>query len=233
MNRLTKDRINKRKTLKGVWGIAVSVTTVITTFIILDILKEPDFKHFSNLIIPIIIFNALFIIVYLLIREKKIKFNQNDKDIFYILLAFLKENKTAENKILSVIEDMFSSHPKKELNKLFSKNKNQIINLKKSCNNLANQSYEIRLYVIYYLLDIASSDKIYSIKEEVFIEIVRKQLKIHPDTFKYIKNSYLKKGLKEERKIIEEQNRKKIAKSFLPYNAYKILGVSPTVKKLN
>ena len=94
---------------------------------------------------------------------------------------------------------------------------------------------EIRYYAIYTLFDIASEDSLYSLQEEQFIEKVREQLRIHPETFQHIKNAYLNKGLKEESKLIEEQNRKettkKLSKSFLPYNAYKILGVSPTVTK--
>ena len=231
MSRLTKNRIYKRKTIKGVWGIAASIAGGISVIIILKVIQEIGFYKVPEIIIPLIIINIPFITIYLLIRKKKIKFIQNDKDIFIIVLAYLKKLKLPANKILLQLERLFYSHPKGDLKKLYIKHNQQETSIYKSCKNLAAQTSEIRYFAIYSLFDIASEDGIFSVKEEEFIEEVRKLLRVHSKTFQYIRNSYIKKGIKEEHKIIEEQNRKKIAESFLPYNAYKILGVSPTVTK--
>ncbi len=92
-----------------------------------------------------------------------------------------------------------------------------------------------RLFVLYSLIEFAASDKIFSLKEDSFIDTIREKIKIPKSTLKSIIEIYSKNGLKEERKILEEKERRKtvkeISKSFLPYNAYKILGVSTSVTK--
>lgn len=49
--------------------------------------------------------------------------------------------------------------------------------------------------------------------------------------YQRIKQSYVKSGLQEESKLIEEENRKKLNASFVPYNAYKVPGITPNITK--
>lgn len=230
MNRLTKERINKRKSLKAVFGILIIVIASISVIGIIDSANTYGYKNIYVNILPVVIFNLPFVIIYIILAKSKIKFNQNEKDIFIIILVFLKELKDSEKEILFYLEDLFSEHPKEEFDKLFS-NYKEDINILSSCKNLSIQKPEIRYYALYSLFDLASRDRIYSLAEEEFIEEVRKLLRIHSDTFQYIKNIYINQGLKEERKIIEEQYKKRISKPDTAKNVFEILGISPEISK--
>ena len=216
---------------KSVWGCLTIGLISVSIIIILIVAPEITSSELADVLIWMIIVNLPFLITYILVSKKEIKFNTSDKDIFRIVLEFLKYLKIPENERFSILKEQFSVHSEKELELLLRKYNKKDILVYRACKNLANQSPEIRYYVLYALLDVASKDRVFSIDEDHFTEDIRQWLKIHPNTFKYIKGSYLKQGIKEERKIIEEQNRKKLAESFLPYNAYKILGISPTVTK--
>jgi len=100
---------------------------------------------------------------------------------------------------------------------------------------ISELSTKYRLFVLYSLIEFAASDKIFSLKEDSFIDSIREKIKIPKSTLKSIIEIYSKNGLKEERIIIEEEARRKTAKkttkTFLPYKAYKILGVSSSIPK--
>jgi len=170
-------------------------------------------------------------------------FGKTEKEIAVILTAFLKFKKFNESMYIEIIKEIFENYsekmfiiiPNNFLNFMVDEFTRSEININNSCYYLSKKPAKFRLFVLYNLMDIAAFDKVYSIEEDEFINNIRQKIKIPVQTFKIIKNNYTKKGVKDERKIIEEQNRKKQAKSFskyfLPYNAYKILGVSPSVTK--
>ncbi len=201
-----------------------------------------------------LIFSFLFIGVslYILIKaiSSKEEYNYeyiemgiNEINIAKILVSFIKLkeiNIYERNKILlesfkTYSEKLFVEISYKKIDMLIDNYSEKKINIEETCKKVSKLSTKHRLFVLYSLMDIAASDKIYSVKEEEYINNVRKMIKIPIQTFHIIKASYTKKGMRDERKIIEEQNRKKatesFSKSFLPYNAYKILGVSPSVTK--
>ncbi len=171
------------------------------------------------------------------------KFSKTENEITIILFAFLKLKKYDDTKSLTILKEIFDSYSEKlfvlisdyELNLIIKRYSDNAINTEKPCNYIAKKAAKFRLFLLYSLMDIAAFDKIYSVEEETFINNIRQKIRIPVQTFQVIKSTYSKKGMKEERKIIEEQKRKetrkKLSKSFLPYNAYKILGVSPTITK--
>ena len=236
MSRITKKRITNNKNIRSISGSLFLFTGGISLLAIKDIYDSYGYLSFYENILPAIIFNLPFLIVYVVLSFKRIKFTQNDVDILIIILNFLNHFNLKEEEIMFKIENIFNSHPKEKLLILYKKHKENETTIFRSCTNLVKETPEIRYYAIYSLLDIAANDNILLIEEESFIKEVSQLLRIHSNTYNYIKNAYLIKGLKEERKIIEEQNRRKATesytKSFLPYNAFKILGVSPSVTKV-
>ena len=233
----TLDRKKKEKiaTKKISLGITAVFSSFFSVFYIINIIKESSLLISVLLVTLILIVNIYIYFRLFLLISNKLKFKKEDKIIFNLTHAFLNYLEVKQNEKFEILQQLFSVHSKKKLLNFYKKTDSTDINDFSLCKQLLNHQVEIRYYAIYTLFDIASEDRLYSIKKEQFIEKIREQLRIHPETFQHIKNAYLNKGLKEESKLIEEQNRKKAAKklskSFLPYNAYKILGVSPTITK--
>ena len=187
-------------------------------------------------IVPFIIIFVLSTITYLIIlNSKKTELNITEKDILRILISFLKEFGKTDDEIKKAIDKLFidfsefiNHYP--QYNYFFN-----FINIEPCLKRLSALPSSIRYYTIYKLLTLSSDDNILTVKEDEFISDIKNKLKIHDTSYNYIKKTYFELGLKEERKIIEEQRRKdtakKLSKSFLPYNAYKILGVSPSITK--
>ncbi len=162
-------------------------------------------------------------------------FSKVDKSMFNIAYNFTNIKNFDNEKSLKILSELFASYSPVQTKKLFKKNINEKPDIDKNCKIILKESSEVKFFILYTLLDIAAFDGLYSLKEEEFIENVRKKIGIHSLTFKQIKKSYVKKGLREERKIIEEQNRRKLINQFskfmLPYEAYRILGISPSATK--
>ena len=172
-------------------------------------------------------------------KERYQEFGINEINLAKIILSFLKLKDITIEERNKVLAESFETYSEKlfikishyKIDMLIQNYSEKEINIDSTCKKISRLYTKQRLFLLYSLLDIAASDKIYSVEEETFINNIRQKIKIPYQTFQIIKNNYTKKGMKDERKIIEEQNRKKQAKSFLPYNAYKILGVTPEVTK--
>jgi DnaJ-domain-containing protein 1 len=227
MNRLVKNRIadtySRHEALKYVFGM-IGFAYMLTFF---SMVGENDFIY-TVFILPTL-FSLMVFFAYLRVYGKNVIFNKNDRDILIIALNFLNYTETDTNIIHSKLEAIFSAHSKKKLHQLISKYEYRQTKIFRSCRNLSSEIPEIRYFALYSLMDLASLDGLYSLKEEEFIDKVRQLLKIHSQTFQYIKNAYLKKGLQEERKILEEQSRKAFESAFVPFNAYQVLGITPEI----
>jgi DnaJ-domain-containing protein 1 len=152
-----------------------------------------------------------------------------ENETFIIAFNFLKFCNYDLVEIQNKLEKLFSSYSKKRVLNLIRTCNFQKKEIYASCRNLSTQEAKNRYYVLYSLMDLASDDGLYSLKEEEYIEKVRQLLKVPLNSFLYIKNAYLKRGLAEERIILEEQARKSYEEDFIPFNAYKILGVTPNI----
>ena len=173
-------------------------------------------------------------------REYYSEFGSNEINLSKIILSFLKLKNINFDKRTKVFAESFKTYSEKlfieisenKIDRLVHNYFEKEINLLETCNKVSKLSTKHRLFLLYSLMDIAAFDQVYSNEEEDFINNIRLLIKIPVQTFNIIKSSYTKKGMKLEREIIEEQNRKKttesFTKSFLPYNAYKILGISPS-----
>ncbi len=229
---------NKLKAIEAK-KLAIYVTTFLTLIISISVISLLIVGGISLssilLILTFVIINVIILLKNYPYFKNKMEFRKIDKKIFLISLAFLNYLDFPDSKKEKILYNLFSVHFKSDISKFLNSYQNKEINYRGICKSLSMSKPEIRYFVIYTLLDIVSSDKFYSIKEEEFIEEVRILLNIHKKSFDKIKLVYNKQGLKEERKIYEEEARKKttkeISKSFLPYEAYKILGVSQSIKK--
>ena len=179
---------------------------------------------------------------HLYLYDSSQSFVKTEMESAKVLIAFLLFQNKNDEEIIEILYKRFEPYRHK-LGFV-----NSYIHLKQLINSTVRQrvsSYtyqylselptNYRLFVLYSLIEIASFDKLYSIKEDSFIDNVREKLKIPKATLTSIIDIYSKRGLKEEQKLINEAQRKKATKSFseifIPYNAYKILGISPSVTK--
>jgi len=200
-----------------------------------------DFTYHIDLITGFNIFGTsaiitlLFIFQYYYKRRNGNLYGIIDIEIFKIILEFLKEGKYSKNEKSEILKSIFKSYSPVLTDKLFNKFINTKVNLKKSCISIKNTSTEAKYFVLHALFDISSRDRIISEKEELFIDKVRRWMYIHKNTLNAIKQKYINAGIQLETDLkYEEQKRrraKEITKTFLPYNAYKTLGVSPSVTK--
>ena len=211
------------------------------TGLVIFVIFENIFQIFhteTNLLISL--FSGILIPVSIVLINKYRKrngplYSKVDRNMFNIAYNFTKIKKFNEEKSFEVLSDLFASYSPVQTKKLFKKNLQLKPDINISCKKIHKENNEIKYFILYTLMDIAALDGLYSLKEEEFIENIRKRIGIHPLTFNQLKKTYVKKGLKEERKIIEEQNRQKLINQFsrfmLPYEAYRIMGVSPSATK--
>lgn len=204
----------------------------------------------NNEVIWLILFYIVYlgVFVFLLVVYKSDRkgrksgnepFGKNEITLTLIFLYFLKLKKHSNEQISTILSEIFDNYSEKlfiekstyTLQIIISDYQDREVNLNKTLNNLKGFSTKQKLFLLYSLLDISAADKIYSKEEEDFIEMVRLKIKIPLQTFQAIKSSYIKKGLKDERTIEAEKRRKQAVQSYLPYNAYKVLGVTSSVSK--
>jgi DnaJ-domain-containing protein 1 len=168
-------------------------------------------------------------IIFQRLSRVKISFYDTDRHILIIAYHFLKHCDIEPEQITAKLKQLFSGYPEEKLLRLLD----YIIENKKdykiACQKLSGKEPKIRYYAIYSLMDMASEDLVFSLKEEAFIDGVRQLLKIHPLTFQTIKNAYLKKGLKEERQLLEEEARRQAESEICAFDAYRVLGVTPGI----
>ncbi|MCD4792793.1 MAG: DnaJ domain-containing protein [Bacteroidales bacterium] len=214
-------------------GCLVSVVLFFTLFFIISINNylPGDQTAIAMLLFIIIILSFTAI----LLKTKQLKIRKTEIEILKIIISFLKKSDLKYDEIKVIVGNIFSIYKKEKIDIYVNLFLSTEINTYISCKILSRKKSEVKYYVLSVLLDLAADDTILTINEEDFITEIRKGLLVHEKTFNYIKNRYIKQGLQEERKIVEEQRRKetrkKLTKAFLPYNAYKILGVSPTITK--
>ena len=222
------------KTKRNV-GVGCLISIIILFLLIITISIQNYISGDLEVIFILSILTIILIITTIAIKTSPLKIKKTEIEILKIIIAFLKESKTEYNEIKQITRNLFSIYPETDIDKLIYSYNSTEINIDTACNELITKKTDVKYYLLSVLLDLSADDAILTINEENFITRIRKGINIHEKTYNYIKNNYLKKGLKEERKIIEEQNRKKAAESFsnsfLPYNAYKMLGISPSVTK--
>jgi DnaJ-domain-containing protein 1 len=229
MNRLANERIDIKNNLIDVAGIFLFIAGIISLIIIGFYFEEGSELELGSVLFWIAFFILPPLILLIYARNRTIKLKRKDKDILILCKNFLSFTEHTKDQILEKLEYIFSSYPKESVHRFIEKCDNEKYEIYKSCRNLSEEKPQIRYFAIYTLMDIASNDGLFSLTEEEFINEVRERLKISRDTFQMIKNAYYKKGVNSERKILEEQAQRAFEDSFVPFNAYHVLGVSPDI----
>jgi len=195
-------------------------------------IQEKDILIF---VISIVIIPLIFIIVLFYIKNRKTVFKNIENEIFKIACFFLVKLKYQPDEIIKTLVKIFPKYSESKINRLYDKVKSKNFDSEKSLVFILKEKHKTRLYLAYLLLEISAIDSVLTIKEEKILFNIISKLKIQNNIFEAIKQSFVNKGLKEERKIIEEQNRQKLINQFsrfmLPYEAYRIMGVSPSATK--
>jgi DnaJ like chaperone protein len=216
--------------------LAVFITIFLFFILFFGFAAEYFHIHYDTVIFVLrtafVVFAVFTIIVYLKRRNGEV-FGQIDRSFFLIALEFLKLKKTDDFKKFDILKTTFNSYSEKHIQKLFEKYKSSEIDISYPCSNLSRQETKLKIYTLYILFNLASYDKTLKKEEEDFIVKVTKLLRLPKQTYFSIKSIYVKKGLNDEEELKKEQNRKQNISGFLfPYEAYRILGVSPSVTKL-
>jgi amino acid permease len=144
------------------------------------------------------------VLIYIFAFRKNLRFSKQDKDILVLSIEFLRMTENSESDIRFKLHMLFSSYDHKQLFKLIKKYYKEKPDFLKASTDLSIQTSEIKYYALYSLMDLASSDRLYSIKEEEFIDKVRQLMKVPLEDFQSVKEVYLNKGLQEEREVLEE-----------------------------
>ncbi len=186
--------------------------------------------------LSVVFIPLLFILIFYFIKNRKTIFTNTEDEIVKITCLFLEELKYSPDETKNTLLKTFPKYSVSKISKLYNRIKSKKYNSNISFLYIQNKTHKTRLYLTYILLKIAGIDTVLTIEEETIILNFIRKLKIQKNIFEKIKQSFVKKGLKEERKILEEQNRQKLINQFskfmLPYEAYRIMGVSPSVTKI-
>ena len=217
----------RSKILKRSLKQIIALFVLIFLLIIIFILRHKN-EDISYLIISVFLI-AAFITASSFKRNFKLKFNQEDIEVLRLLIAFmwLKKINIENNELF--FKEVFKPYDKKKLNELITTYCSAPVNLEASGQILSKGNHDLKIFLITSLFDIALRTGVLSIEEEQFINSQRKHIGIDFFTYEKIKYEYIKKGLKAEREILNEHNRKKQAESQILLNACISLGLTPTV----
>ncbi len=178
----------------------------------------------------------IFIFQYYFRRRYGDVFGKIDRYIFLIMLSFLNKKNIGDAEKINLLKYVFSSYSEPQTENLFNKYKTENIEVEYLCTKLLKTGTKTRLFILYSLFNLASSDKILRKEESDFILKISKLLKIPQKIYDIIKRNYIRRGLADEeeikRKAEQEKFKRNISNLFFPYEAYRILGVSPSVTKL-
>jgi len=213
----------------------ISVIFFSILFIVIKPYDTTGILHGQHIFTLSLITLAVFLFQYYFRRRFGEVFGEIDRYIFLLMLAFLDFKEVDDEKKISLLKSIFKSYSEKQIIRLFNRYKDKTIRVENLCLKLKHVEARTKIFIIYSLFNIASFDKILNQKESDFILNISRLLRIPKQTFETVKNIYVKKGLTDEEEIKHEQERKKFNKQFsyflLPYEAYRILGISPSATK--
>ncbi len=216
----------------------VFILSVIFFSILFIVIKPYDttgILHGEHIFSLSLITLSVFLFQYYFRRRFGEVFGEIDRYIFLLMLAFLDIKDIDDDKKIRLLKNVFKSYSEKQVIKLFNRYKDKTIRTENLCLKLKPLETRTKIFVIYSLFNLASSDRVLTKEEEHFMLTISKLLRIPKQTFETIKRTYVKKGLADEEEIKREHERKKFNQKFstflLPYEAYRIMGISPSATK--
>lgn len=214
----------------------ISIIFFSILFIVIKPYDTTGILHGQHIFLLSIITLLSFLFQYYFRRRYGEVFGEIDRYIFLLMLAFLDLKDIEDDKKNILLKSIFKSYSEKQVLKLFNRYKDKTVRTEYLCSKLKLVETRTKIFVIYSLFNIASYDRTLNLEENNFILNISKLLGIPNQTFNTIKAVYIKKGIADEEEIKREQERKKLNTQFsnfiFPYEACRILGVSPSVTKL-
>jgi DnaJ-domain-containing protein 1 len=213
--------------------IKIAVVTVILLIILLTInsllIKKPSDPGLHPVFYILFVFISIFIANYNFAEKHGIKIRKDDNDCICVFSFFLKLLGHSKDYTETIVLMIYKIYDPVEVKKIFQTIYTDDFNVDQSVQRLSNKTNDIKLFVVYTLMDICMIDRLYSEKEETFIETIRKTMHIPDHTFNVIKKQYKAKGLIEEKEIFDHQTAANDNSSLLLYEAYKTMGISPNI----
>jgi DnaJ-domain-containing protein 1 len=210
-------------------AVIMMITLIILSIINSLLIVDKNDKGLHPVFYILFVFLSIFVANYDFFNRDRIKIKKEDTLMIQIFTTFLKELELNYTRSRNVISKIFKYYSPEAVEKVFDLcyygNKDALT----AVSNLAHTSNDIKLFVIYTLLDIAAADGLYSIKDSVFINGVRIQLGIHELTFQTILKQYKSKGLIDEAEVIYDHANDANEPELLPIDAFKILGITPNI----
>jgi|GEM_PF-2933940 hypothetical protein len=230
MKKYLKNRLRNEETKNAYFKIAIFTFIALIIAIIAD--EMIKIKDKNSGLHPIFYF--IFIIISLISAnynyksDKLLKVKKTDITIINILIIFLLHAKIAKKEHLEIIKNSFKIYTTKQLITVIEKILNTPTDINRLTSTLAEKPIDAQLFIIYSLIDIAVLDDLYSIDDENFIEGISRKLKIPTVVYRAVKKQYLDKGMIDEKELLNKQYQ---IVSLYPFEAYKALGVPPTINE--
>jgi hypothetical protein len=211
----------------------ISVILLILLFVINNLLiVKPGDKGLHPVFYILFVFISILIANFDFSKKATMKMTTDDKEMIKIFSAFLEINKKDKITSQHIIVRIFNIYDEKEIKKILFDFENSKSNVDHSVKKLSGKTSDIKMFVVYTLMDICMIDGLYSENDELFIEDLKKQWHIPDPTLYYIKSQYKAKGMIEEKEIQDQQTAVHDYTVLLPYEAFKILGLSSNITKV-
>jgi hypothetical protein len=211
----------------------ISVILLILLFVINNLLiVKPGDKGLHPVFYILFVFISILIANFDFSKKATMKMTTDDKEMIKIFSAFLEINKKDKITSQHIIVRIFNIYDEKEIKKILFDFENSKSNVDHSVKKLSGKTSDIKMFVVYTLMDICMIDGLYSENDELFIEDLKKQWHIPDPTLYYIKSQYKAKGMIEEKEIQYQQTAVHDYTVLLPYEAFKILGLSSNITKV-
>lgn len=222
----------KDNEIKGAY-IRIAVIMMIMLIIIMIInsllIVDKGDKGLHPVFYIVFVFISIFVANYEFFNRDRIKIKNEDIQMIHLFTAFLKHLELNHAQSRNVLFKIFSLYTPEDVEKVFDLHYYGNTDASIPTAKLAHASNDIKLFILYTLLDIAASDGLYSIRDSVFVNVVRRELGIHDFTFGTILKQYKAKGMIDEAEVIYGHANDADETVLLPMDAYKILGISPNI----
>jgi DnaJ-domain-containing protein 1 len=210
----------------------VTGSLLIILFVINHLLvKEPGDPGLHPVFYILFVFISILIANYNFSKKGKLKITKEDKEMIKVFSGFLKLNGKDIDYSEKIILFIFKTFDEEEIKTTYQTYARTKTDVDEAVRMLSKRTGDVKMFTVYTLFDICMIDGLYSKKDEIFIEELRKSFGIPDITFKLIKYQYKMKGMIEESAIHEPYSSLPDYDILLPYEACQLLGVQPGVSK--
>jgi DnaJ-domain-containing protein 1 len=205
----------------------ISLIVLIVVLLMIIILNGKSLN--TSYLIGVVIVAAVVITATSFKRNYKISFRSEDVEMLKIVIVFMRMKRANIELNTLYIKGIFNPYKEKKLFELVNYYKDASYDHEESMKMLSFSPYDLKIFLIETLLDIALSDGVLTNKEEVFLNTLSNKLEVNSYTFERIKLDYVKKGLNKEASRISGNNGNRKDEPYNLMSACSTLNVTPTV----